>query len=390
MGRGMARAVNIDDLRRRARRRLPRMVFDFVDGGAMDERTLAENRGDFEALRFLPRTMVDVGERRQAVRVLGQDLAVPMILAPTGMTGLFGPGGEIAAARAAARIGAGFCLSTMATTTIEDLAAAAPGFWFQLYVQKDRGVTRSFVERAEAAGCPVLCLTVDVVVPGKRERDLRNGFVVPPKFSVANLADFARHPAWLWRMATRPPATFANFAEVHGGRPGLTSVARYVSRQFDRSMTWKDIAWLRSFWSGKIAVKGILSPGDARLAAEHGADAVIVSNHGGRQLDGASSAIAALPAVADAVGDRIEVLMDSGIRRGGDVVKALALGARACLVGRAFLYGLAAGGEAGVDRALEILHGEIDNVQALLGCPDVADLDRSYLADARGPWPGNR
>jgi len=383
-------AINIEGLRRKARRRLPRAVFDFIDGGAMDERTLAANRDDYAALRLLPRALVDVAQRRQAMRVLGQELATPLVLSPTGLTGLFGPGGEIAAARAAHGAGAGYCLSTMATTSIEDLAREQPGFWFQLYVQRDREVTRALVARAEAAGCPVLCVTVDVVVPGRRERDVRNGFTVPPRLTPGNALDFLAHPAWLWRIASGPPIGFANFAHLAERRVGLTTVAKYATDQFDPSVGWPEIEWLRSLWPGKLVIKGLLAPDDARRAADAGADGLVVSNHGGRQLDGAVSTIAALPGVVDAVGERLEVLIDGGIRRGGDVIKALALGARACLIARPFLYGLAAGGEAGVVRALEILHDEIDGMQALLGCPDLAQLDRSFLFQPGTPWPANR
>jgi L-lactate dehydrogenase (cytochrome) len=378
-------AITIEDLRLRARRRLPRAIFDFVDGGAMDERTLAANQADFAALGFRPRVLVDVAARRQGVRVLGQEFTTPLILAPIGLTEFFGPGGEIAAARAAAKAGAGFCLSTMATTTIEDLAGGAPGFWFQLYFQRDRGVTRALVERAAAAGCPVLCLTVDLAVQGRRERDERNGFTVPPRITARNALDFALHPRWLWRLNQYRAQAFANFAGFAGHQPDFTTVARYIVEQFEPALTWQDVDWLKSIWPGHLVIKGILSPEDARLAADHGADGIVVSNHGGRQLDGAVSTIAALPEIVNAAGKSLDILIDGGIRRGGDVVKALALGARACLIGRPFLYGLAAGGEAGVARALTILSGEIDNVQALIGCPDVTGLDRSFLYPLKHP-----
>ena len=383
-------AVNIEDLRRAARRKLPKAVFDFLDGGAIDERTLAANREDFESLRFLPRTLVDVSARSQAVELFGQTLETPIILAPTGLTGLFGPGGEIAAARAARAAGAGYCVSTMATTSIEELAEQVPGFWFQLYIQRDRGVTKALVERAAAADCPLLCVTVDLAIQGQRERDLRNGFAVPPKLTPATALDYLSRPSWLRRIVSGAPINFANFAHIESRRFDLTTLVHYIAEQFDPSVTWADIDWLKSIWPGKLALKGVLSAEDARHAADRGIDAVIVSNHGGRQLDGASSSIAALPAIVDAVEGKIEVLIDSGIRRGGDVVKALALGARACLIGRPFLYGLAADGEAGVGRALSILKGEIDSVQALIGCPRLEALDRSFLADAGRPWPANR
>jgi L-lactate dehydrogenase (cytochrome) len=384
------RAVNIQDLRRRAQRRLPKPVFDFIDGGAQDERTLAANCADFSGIRFLPRQLVDVSTRRTDVRVLGQDLALPIILGPTGLTGMFGPGGEVAAARAAAAAGVGYCLSTMATTSIETMVQTAKGFWFQLYVQRDRAVTRSLVERAQAAGCPVLVLTTDTVVQGNRERDMRNGFTVPLKLTPGRALDFARRPGWVWRMASGPPITFANLVSPGQSQLNFLSVAQHAARQFDQSLNWKDVEWLKSIWPGKLVIKGILSPDDARRAADHGADAVIVSNHGGRQLDDVPSTITALPRIVDAVGAHLDVLIDGGIRRGSDVVKALALGARACLIGRAFLFGLAAGGEAGVGRCLQIFADEIDRVQALVGAPVLRDIDRSFLAEPPSAWPANR
>ena len=308
----MAKAVNIEDLRRRARRRLPKALFDFVDGGAYDELTLAANRDDFSTLKLLPRAMVDVGERRQTRRVLGQELALPLVLSPTGMTGLFGPGGEIAAARAAAAVGAGYCVSTMASTSIEDLAKAAPGFWFQLYIQKDRGVTRALVERAAAAGCPVLCVTTDVVVPGRRERDVRNGYTVPPKITPRNALDFLSRPAWLWRMLSGPKLTFANFAEIESRRFDITTVSQYIGAQFDPGLTWKDIDWLKSFWPGKLILKGVLSAEDARLARDHGADGLSVSNHGGRQLDHGRGGLDVLPEVVEAAGGKAEIIYEIG------------------------------------------------------------------------------
>jgi L-lactate dehydrogenase (cytochrome) len=386
----MRAAINIADLRRLAQRRLPKPVFDFIDGGAQDERTLTANTSDFSGIRFMPHQLVDVSKRRAGVRVLGQDLALPIVLAPTGLTGMFGAGGEVAAARAAAAAGAGYCLSTMATTSIETMAQTAKGFWFQLYVQRDRGVTRELVERAAAAGCPVLVLTTDTVVQGNRERDARNGFTVPLKVTPGRALDFARHPGWLWRMATGPRITFANLVKGEQSRTGFLSVAQHAATMFDQSLSWKDVDWLKSIWPGKLAIKGILGADDARRAADNGADAVLVSNHGGRQLDDVPSAIAALPRIADAVGGRMDVLIDGGIRRGSDVVKALALGAKACLIGRAFLFGLAAGGEAGVARALQIFTDEIDRTQALIGCPDLADIDRSFLLEPQTAWPANR
>jgi L-lactate dehydrogenase (cytochrome) len=379
------RIINIEDLRRLAKRRLPKAVFEFVDGAAHDERTLAANRRDFEQIWFAPRVLVDVGDRRQAVRVLGQQYSSPFVMGPTGLAGMLWPEGDIATARATAKAGVGYCLSTNSNCSIEQVAAhGRRDFWFQLYLQRDREMARSLVDRARAVGCPVLCVTVDLPIQGPRERDERNGFTVPPRLDLENVLDFARHVGWLWRMATGPRITFANLERDDGHQSKLTTVAQHIAEQFDPTVTWKEIDWLKSIWGGAMAVKGILRPDDARLAVQHGADAVIVSNHGGRQLDGASSAVSALPAIVDAVGGRVEVLIDGGIRRGSDIVKALALGARACLVGRASLYGLAANGEAGVSRAIEILTKEIDMTLALLGQPDVAKLNRSAITAGTG------
>ena len=277
----MAPIVNIEDLRQQAKRNLPKQLFDFVDGGAMDERTLAANRDDFGALRFLPRTLIDVGQRKQATSVLGQELAMPIVLSPTGMTGMFGPGGEVAAARAAKAAGAGYCMSTMSSTSIEDLAAAEGKdgwrFWFQLYIQRDRGVTRALVERAAEAGCPVLAVTVDLAAHGRRERDVRNGYTVPFKLTARNTAGVLARPRWLWQFLTGPKLTFANFAHIESRRFDFTTVAAYIGEQFDPAITWKDIEWLKSFWPGKLIIKGIVSPEDARLARDHGADGLLVS-----------------------------------------------------------------------------------------------------------------
>ena len=382
-------AINIEDLRQQARRRLPKPIFEFMDGGAQDEVTLRANRSDFEEIRFAPRMLVDMGKRAQTTTVLGHELKLPLLLAPTGLTGAFWPRGEIVAAQAARAAGLGYCLSTNATTSIERMASHYPGFWFQLYPLRDRGVMRALIERAKTVGCGALLLTVDLAAPGHRERDQRNGFTVPPRLTPSNVASYALHPGWLWRLSQGPKLTFANFKELTDRGATFNSLTQYVAAQFDPSLNWSDIAWIRDLWPGKLALKGILDPRDARLAAEHGVDGVIVSNHGGRQLDSAPSAIRALPAIVDAVGDRLEVLLDSGVRRGSDIIKALALGARACLIGRGFLYGLAAGGPDGVARAIEIFICEVDNVQALIGCPDLARIDRSYLS-LDNPWPSNQ
>jgi len=376
----LARAVTVADLRGLARRNLPKAVFEFIDGGAHDERTLNANMRDLEHIGFAPRILTDVSDRRQTVQILGQEFSSPLILGPTGLSGLLWPNGDIATARATATAGIGYCLSTNSNCSIEQVADhGRRNFWFQLYIQRDRAMVRSLVERAAAAGCPVLCVTVDLPIQGPRERDERNGFTVPPRFSVGNVFDYAKHIGWLWRMATGPGITFANLERAGGEGSNLTTLAQHISEQFDQTVTWKDIDWLKSIWPGRMAIKGILHRQDARLAVEHGVDAVIVSNHGGRQLDGAPSAISALPGIVEEVDGRAEVLMDGGIRRGSDIVKAMSLGARGCLIGRAGLYGLAAKGEGGVTRAIEILRKEIDMTLALLGQPDITKLDRSAI-----------
>ena len=376
----LEQALTIADLREMARANLPRSVFGFIDGGAHDERTMRDNEADLAALRFAPRVLVDVSERNQAVTVLGQSLRSPMIVGPTGLAGVLWPQGDVVTARASAASGVGFCQSTNSNAGIEQIAAEGRrDFWFQLYVQKDRGMTAALVERARLAACPVLVVTVDLPLQGPRERDVRNGFTVPPRIGLDNIVDYARRLGWLWRMANGPRITFGNLEQAGGPQHKLMTLSAHIASQFDASVSWKDLDWLRSLWPGKLAIKGILHPADARLAVEHGADAIIVSNHGGRQLDSAPSAIAALPDIVAAVDGRARVLMDGGVRRGSDVVKAMALGASACLIGRAGLYGLAAGGEAGVTRAVTILQKEIDIALALLGVPDISRITRAAL-----------
>ena len=371
--------ANIADLRKLARRRLPRVLFDFIDGGAQDEVTMRANQEDFNRFTLAQRVLRDVSMRDQSVTVLGQKYALPLILSPTGMTGLFWPNGALEAARAATEAGAGFCLSSMSTSTVEDIVKVAKyPTWFQLYVMRDRVMSRELIERAKAAGCSALVLTVDLAMQGQRDRDVHNGLTIPPKLSVANLLNFAMRPGWVWRYLTGPKVMPASL--VKPGHSTLFTIAGYVNSQFDQSVTWKDIEWAKSIWGGPLALKGILDPEDAKLAVEHGVDAVIVSNHGGRQLDGVRSAIAALPGVVDAVAGRAEVLIDGGIRRGTDVLKAVALGAKACMIGRPYMYGLAARGRLGVTQALELLRNEIDLALALTGNTSIAALNRSSIA----------
>lgn len=380
-------AINIEDLRRRARRRLPRALFDFVDGGGEDEWTVRENRAAFERLTFRPRVLVDVSTRDQSTTVLGQKLSTPVVCAPTGMPGLLWPRGEVEAAKAAKQAGSIYTLATRATCSIEEVAEAVGGhLWFQVYVMQDREITRRLLERATAVGAKAMFLTVDVPVVSQRERDLRNGFIVPPKITVKNAADTLRRVDWLWRMLRGPKITDRNFlgqADRAGG-DDLVHLGGWVNRQYDPSVTWDDFRWFRSLWGGPIVIKGILTAEDARKAVDLGADGVVVSNHGGRQLDYVQSSIEVLPEVVEAVNGRAEVLLDSGVRRGSDVVKALALGAKACMVGRPYLWGLASGGQSGVERTFSILQTEIDRTLALIGRPTLADLDRSALRLAPG------
>jgi L-lactate dehydrogenase (cytochrome) len=377
--------VNVEDLRRRARRNLPRAVFDFIDGGAEDEQSLRLNRSAFERITFRPRVFVDVSHIDQRTRVFGQPLDSPIILAPTGLCGMAAARGEILAARAAGRTGVIFTLSTMSAVNIEDTMQSAPGsHWFQLYVWRDRELTRSLVDRAAAAGYSALMLTADVPVAGQRERDLRNGATVPPKITWRNALDTATRIGWLAGMARNPRIDFANVAKEESSRP--FSIAEHVNRQFDPSLTWKDVEWFRSLWSGPLIIKGIMSVEDARRAVDCGAEGLVVSNHGGRQLDGLPASIDVLPEVVDAVGNRAEVLFDGGIRRGTDIAKAIALGARAVMVGRPYLYGLGAAGEAGAEHAIRLLQAELARAMALLGRPTLTDLDATAIRRVPLAW----
>lgn len=382
-------AINIDDLRRLAMRRLPRAVFDFADGGAEDEQTLRANHLDFSKLVFRPRVLVDVSQRDQTTTILGQPVSSPLIVAPTGLAGMLWPRGEIAAAQGAANRNVIYTLSTLGACSVEQVAEASNGpLWFQLYVMKDREVTRSLVERARQAGYKALCLTVDLPVLGQRERDLRNGATIPPKITVRNVLNVLQRPGWLRRVWLGPNITFQNFVGASTElTPEMGTLWQYVNSLNDASVSWDDLAWFRSIWPGPLALKGIMTGEDARRAVAEGVEAIVVSNHGGRQLDSLPSAIEVLTEVVDAVGDRAEVILDGGVRRGTDVVKALSLGAKACMIGRPMLYGLGAAGQAGVERSIEILQKEIDRSLALLGRPTLADLDRTAVRLAGMPSP---
>lgn len=377
--RRLAGCFNIADLRRRARRRLPRAVFDFCDGAAGDELTLGRNESTFAEIELVPRALSRSGEPDASLELLGQHLSMPLMIGPTGLSGMLWPQGEIAASRAAAAAGTIYAQSHGSTCSIEELAASGPGpRWFQVFIYRDRGLTRSFVERAQAAGFEGLVLTVDNHVLGIRERDLRNGFTVPPRVTPANALDMVRRLPWLMSFMRGPRITFANYRDAGHG-DNILSLAAYVSQVMEPTIGWDEVAWVRSLWRGPFLLKGILHPEDARRAVEQGVDAVIVSNHGGRQLDGAISSARALPEIAQAVEGRIPILLDGGVRRGVDVVRALALGATACLIGRPHLWGLAVAGEAGVARVLDLYRQEIVRTMALGGWSSLAELRRDIV-----------
>jgi L-lactate dehydrogenase (cytochrome) len=372
--------TSIDDLRALAQRRVPRAFFEYADHGSYTQSTLQANRTDLEAIKLRQRVGIDVDRRDPSTTIAGEAAALPLVLAPIGLSGMQHGDGEILACRAAQAAGIPYTLSTMSIDSIEDVAAAVEQpFWFQLYVMRDRGFVRELIERAIAAKCSVLMPTLDLNILGQRHCDVKNGMTVPPELTLTNILDIASKPAWAWSVWRGKRKTFGNLAGHVSGMDGVTSLATWVSRQFDPTMTWKDIEWIRSLWPGKIVLKGILDLEDAKIAATLGISSIVVSNHGGRQLDGAPSSIAALPAIADAVGNDVEVLFDGGIRTGADVLRALALGARACLIGRAYVYGLGAAGEAGVSRAIEILRTELDVAMALTGTTSVHDARRAVI-----------
>jgi L-lactate dehydrogenase (cytochrome) len=372
----------IEDLRALARRRVPKAFFDYADGGSYTESTLRANRADLEAIRLRQRVMVDVSKRSLETSILGETAAAPIILAPVGLTGMQHGDGEILAAQAAEAAGIPYTLSTMSICSIEDVAAAtAKPFWFQLYVIRDRGFTKDILARAQAAKCSALVLTVDLQVLGQRHRDLKNGMTVPPEIRLDNIIDMAMKPAWALSILRGKRRTFGNLAGHVKGMDDVTSLAEWTNSQFDPALNWNDVAWIKSHWPGKLIIKGILDVEDARIAVGLGADALVVSNHGGRQLDGALSSIGALPKVADAVGSQIEIMMDGGIRTGADIMRALALGARSCMIGRAYAWGLGAGGKAGVARTIDILKKELDITMALTGVSRTADIGPQVLVD---------
>jgi L-lactate dehydrogenase (cytochrome) len=377
----MAIITNIEDLRRIARRRIPRAIYDYIERGSYDELTLNANRAELDAIRLRQRVLIDVSKVALASSLLGEAVSIPVAIAPTGLTGLVHGDGEMLAARAAEAAGTKFCLSTMSICSIEDVRGAVKEpFWFQLYMFRDRGFSASVIERARAARCSALFVTVDLPMRGQRHADIKNGLTVPPRLTVRNAIDIATKPAWLVKVLLGRRKTFGNVEAYLKGRIGLEKAGTWSNQNFDRSLSWRDIDWVRSLWPGKLVLKGILDVEDARTAASAGVDAIVVSNHGGRQLDGAHATIRVLPEIAAAVGDRIEVLFDGGIRSGQDVLKALASGARGCLIGRAYLYGLAAGGEAGVRQALELIRAELEVALTLTGVRDVREVSRAVIA----------
>jgi L-lactate dehydrogenase (cytochrome) len=372
--------TNIDDLRTLSKKRVAKAIFDYVDRGSYSEATLRANRADLESLTLRQRVAVDVDRRSTRTTMLGQEVSMPVAIAPTGLTGLNWADGEMLGARAAERFGIPFTLSTMSICSIEDVASAVTKpFWFQLYVMRDRGFAASLIERAKAAGCSALVLTLDLQVQGQRHQDIKNGLAVPPTLTPATFLDLLRKPGWVFNVLTGKRKSFGNLEGRIPNADSLTTLSQWIAGQFDPTLSWKDVEWVRKQWGGKIILKGILDAEDAKIAASTGVEALVVSNHGGRQLDGASSSIRALPEVVEAVGSKIEVLFDGGIRSGQDVLKALALGARGTMIGRAFLYGLGAMGEKGVTRALEIIRSELDVTMALCGLRDVKDASPAIL-----------
>lgn len=375
------RAASVSDYRELARRRLPRVLFDYIDGGSYAEATLAANVDDLNALTLRQRVMRDVSKLSMQTELFGQTLSMPVVLAPVGLAGMYARRGEIQAARAAKAAGVPFSLSTVGVCTLEDVAKAAAPPWFQLYMIKDRGYMSEVLARASAAGCPALLFTVDLPMPGARYRDTRNGMIATSAGARLNqVMDGLAHPGWLWDVQVNgKPHTLGNVAGASAELNTITDFWTWIGRNFDPSVTWKDIEWVRERWKGPIILKGVLDVEDARQAVASGVEGVVVSNHGGRQLDGVASSIDALPRIADAVGDELTVLMDGGVRSGLDVLKALASGAKACLIGRAWAWALGARGEAGVTHMLQILRGELRMAMALTGCTDVMAADRSLL-----------
>ena len=383
----LSKITNIEDLRVIAERRVPRMFYDYADSGSWTEGTYRANETDFHPIKLRQRVAVNMENRSTAVTMAGQAAKMPVVIAPVGLTGMQHADGEIHAARAAEKFGIPFTLSTMSICSIEDIAehTSAP-FWFQLYMMRDREAMVRMIERARAAKCSALVLTLDLQVIGQRHKDIKNGLTAPPRPTLRNIINLATKPRWCLGMAGTKRHTFRNLVGHVKGVSDMNSLAAWTNEQFDPRLSWEDVAWVKQQWGGKLILKGIMDEEDARLAVHSGADAIVVSNHGGRQLDGAPSSISALPAIVDAVGTQTEVWMDGGIRSGQDVLKAWALGARGTMIGRAMAYGLGAAGEAGVTRALQILHKELDVTMAFCGHTNIQTVDRNILLP--GTLPG--
>ena len=376
----MSLDLTIADLKEKARRRVPRMFFDYADSGALTESTYRANEADFQKIKLRQRVLVDMSNRSLASTMIGQKVSMPVALAPTGTTGLQHANGEMLAAQAAEEFGVPFTLSTMSICSIEDVASATKKpFWFQLYVMRDRDFVLNMIDRAKAAKCSALVLTLDLQILAQRHKDLRNGLSAPPKFTPSSLWQLATRPGWCLKMAGTKRRTFGNIVGHAKGVGDLSSLGAWTAEQFDQQLSWKDVEWIKQRWGGKLILKGILDKEDAIMATNSGADALIVSNHGGRQLDGAPSSISVLEEIADTVGDKIEVHMDGGIRSGQDVLRALCLGAKGVYIGRPFLYGLGAHGKAGVTTALEIIRKELDTTLALCGKRDILDAGKDML-----------
>jgi len=376
----------IEDLRELARRRVPRAFFQYVDSGSYAEETLRANRADLERVKLRQRVLVNVDKRDHSTTIVGQKASLPIALAPVGLCGMQHGNGEILAAQAANEAGIPFCLSTMSVCSIEQVAEATKKpFWFQVYVIRDRGFIEDLIARAKAANCSALVLTADLQVMGQRHRDIKNGLTVPPQIKLSNIIDMATKPRWVSSILQAKSRTFGNLAGHVKGMDNVNSLAQWTASQFDPTLSWKDVEWIRKLWPGKLIIKGILDVEDAKLACKSGADAVVVSNHGGRQLDGAASSISMLPKIADAIGSDLEIMFDGGIRSGQDLIRALALGAKSCMIGRAYIYGLGAMGGAGVSKAIDIIRKELDITMALTGVTKIADIDRRVLATETVP-----
>ncbi len=384
----LSKITCIEDLRKVAKRKVPKMFYDYVDCGSYTESTYRANSSDFEQLKFRQRVAVDISQRSTKTSLLGEQVAMPLAIAPTGITGMQRADGEILAAKAAEAFGVPFTLSTMSCCSIEDIAAhTSRPFWFQLYMMKDRDFMARLIQRAKKAGCSALVVTLDLQVLGQRHLDIKNGLSTPPKPTLRNLLNLATKPKWCWHMLQTNRRSFGNIVGHVPGAENLSVLAKWTAEQFDASLNWNDLAWIKEQWGGKIILKGILDARDAENAVQYGADAIIVSNHGGRQLDGAPSTIAALPAIVEKVkslNSTMEIYLDGGVRTGQDILRAYALGADAVMIGRAFLFGLGAYGQAGVYRALELLQKELDVSMAFCGHIDIQQVDKEILIVPEG------